>query len=575
MRDRFRAIDAAARRRARVPLASAFGVGAFAVALLLAPSVGFEGDIPLLVNILAILVFAYAWNPVGGMLGELSLAHLVFWGGGGYVLIMASNAGWPLLQTLAAAALLGAALAAALVLFAFAGKLEGLYLLVFGLVFIHFADAVAANWHAIGALEGLSAMVLPLTVDQLYYVLVGLATALILLNIVLLNSRRGLVWLAIRDDPSRVGSLGWSIKRERFIVYVGTGALCGIGGALHIASLGFVSPDAAFEIGLIVIVLLAVYVGGPGRIWGPLLGVALLEGLSTIASSGSTSTDSAQKARLLQYVVALVLVAFLMHRQRGRRPAILSGRGGGAAAERGTPAPLTVEGLGKSFGGLRVLEDVSFDVGPGEILGLVGPNGAGKSTICGLIAGDIRPDRGTIRFGTERANGMAPFARTRAGLGRTYQTPKVFGGLTLAENVAIAGSALGTADASALLETFGIADPYKRGDSATLAERRIVEMVRLRALGPKWVLLDEPLAGLAAEEHERVLELVRDIAGRGTSVLLIEHLVPVIAPITDRIVVLDGGRLIASGPPEQVLRDPAVVDAYLGQPLTLEVGAGT
>jgi ABC-type branched-subunit amino acid transport system ATPase component len=242
-------------------------------------------------------------------------------------------------------------------------------------------------------------------------------------------------------------------------------------------------------------------------------------------------------------------------------------------ATREDRGPLRVEHLRKSFGGLRVLEDVSFHVDPGEILGLVGPNGAGKSTICNLIAGLIPPDEGRITFGSREIGSMAPHRRVQFGLGRTYQTPRVFPSLTLAENVAIAGSAAGTAEARRLLEGFGVVQPDKLGETATLMERRMVEIARLSALQPHWVLLDEPLAGLATEEHDLLLERVKEMAEGGTSVMIIEHLVPVIAPITDRIVVLDGGRLIADGPPEVVLRQQEVVDAYLGEPIALELAA--
>jgi ABC-type branched-subunit amino acid transport system ATPase component len=231
--------------------------------------------------------------------------------------------------------------------------------------------------------------------------------------------------------------------------------------------------------------------------------------------------------------------------------------------------PLTVESLKIAFGGNQVLRDVSFELRPGEILGLVGPNGAGKSTICNLISGHLRPDSGQITLGGRDCHGIRPHERARLGLGRSYQTPRVFGSLSLAQNVLVTGSKVTRRDAVSLLEGLGIDDPDRLASTATLMERRLVEIARILAVEWKWVLLDEPMAGLTRAEHDVILGHIKALSQIGVGVVLIEHLIPVIAPVVDRMIVLDTGVLIASGQPREVLQSKAVIDAYLGEPLIL------
>lgn len=569
----------------------------------------FPSQVPLLVSILSVLIFAYAWNPVGGVLGELSLIHVAFWGGGAYAAVLSVNAGHPVVVCALMAVGVGVGLAIIFSEFIFLSRVSGLYLTVLTLVAVYFVQAIVLNSQYLGGDAGLTAIQLPLSFNTVYYVSVVFAALLIVINMCLLVTRRGLVWLAIRDEPERVAALTWSVRRERSIAYIGTAVLCALGGALEAAGNGSASSSAVLSFGVIIVPLLAVYVGGPGTVWGPLAGVVLLETFSSVATSNSQTESAAELAQIIQYAIALVVVFLLMYRQRKRRAAKMvrsesaltdenatpSGArrrvaaaivGRGVSRPRvdipasrnirrhqpsGSPGELAVHNLAKSFGGVTVLRDVSFTVVPGEVLGVVGPNGAGKSTICNIIAGILPPDSGGVTLGGRAGDRLAPHQRARLGLGRSYQSPRVFPSLTLAENVAIAGGATGTREAAGLLEGLGVKRANKLGDVATLMERRMVEIARLAAMRPHWILLDEPLAGLAASEHDHILSLITTFAGQGAGVLVIEHLVPVIAPVTDRIVVLDGGRLIADGRPDQVLRQPEVVDAYLGAPVAVEL----
>ena len=567
------------------------GIVAITAGALLFPMVFGRGQLPLLTGILMVLLFVYAWHPVGGVLGEISLAHVTFWGAGAYATVFGQLAGLPFTVSILVGIAVAALLAAVLVELIYAARLEGLGVMIFTLVFLFFVSAIIRSAPQLGGTVGRSVTVLPLSVTEVYVVSVLLLCGLLLINYFVLNSRVGLVWLAIRDAAERVPSLGWSVQTQRRRAYWMTAALTAVGGSLSAATLGFVSPELTLGLDLILIPLLAVYVGGPGTLWGPFFGVLLLESLAAVAVANAQSPAAAHFVKLGQYLAALAVVVVALRLQQRAAAHRINEPGENVRrwrflgnlndrkdiqpslrpnTSKDEAGPLVVENLHKSFGGLSVLTGVSFEVRRGEILGLVGPNGAGKSTVCNLISGALVADAGTVRLGEAVADKMHQEERSRLGLGRTFQTPHAFPSLTMTENVCIAGPGIGSAQAREALIALGVMQPDMTSRAATLFERRMIEMARLRVRRPHWVLLDEPLAGLSAQHHDALIATIRELADSGSSVLLIEHLIPVIAPICDRIVVLDGGVLIAEGIPKEVLADPAVVEAYLGAPIATE-----
>lgn len=234
-------------------------------------------------------------------------------------------------------------------------------------------------------------------------------------------------------------------------------------------------------------------------------------------------------------------------------------------------ALLSIDGISKRFRGLAAVSRVSFDVQQGEIFAVIGPNGAGKTTLFNMIAGAIPPDEGTITFAGTRTEGLRSDQIARLGVGRTFQLVRPFPALTVEDNVII-GALMQTRtvrDAETIAhDTLARLDLFDKraqiASSLTLPDRKRLEVARALATGPKLLLLDEVMAGLRPTETDRIVATLRDLNRDGLTILLIEHVMRAVTALASRILVLHHGAAIAEGNPEQVLRDPAVVESYLG-----------
>jgi branched-chain amino acid transport system ATP-binding protein len=232
---------------------------------------------------------------------------------------------------------------------------------------------------------------------------------------------------------------------------------------------------------------------------------------------------------------------------------------------------LQVENLTMRFGNLAAVDDVSLSVQQGEIIGLIGPNGAGKTTFFNCLTGYLTPQNGSIRFNSDKITGLRPNRICKLGLARTFQIVQVFRDMTTCENVML-GAFCRTPDAntaySRALETLKFTGLYEKRDSLvsnlTIADHKRLEISKALATRPQLLMLDEAMAGLNATETNEAIDLIKKIRGRGITLIVVEHVMEVIMSISERVVVFDSGKKIAEDAPEKIVKNPRVIEAYLG-----------
>jgi branched-chain amino acid transport system ATP-binding protein len=233
---------------------------------------------------------------------------------------------------------------------------------------------------------------------------------------------------------------------------------------------------------------------------------------------------------------------------------------------------LEIRGLTRAFGSVKAADAIDLDVQKGEALGIVGPNGAGKTTLFNLIAGDLSPDAGTIRFQGGDITALGAHRRSAAGIGRTYQIPRPFENLTVFENLLVGAVYGGRKSESAAIEpcagilrlTGLIARANRPAGTLTLLERKRLELARALATGPELLLLDEIAGGLTEGECLALVETIKSIRASGITIVWIEHVVHALLAVVSRLIVLDFGRKIAEGEPHAVMRSPEVQEIYMG-----------
>ncbi len=446
------------------------------------------------------------------------------------------------------------------------------------------------------------------------YYYVGLATLLVAL-LIARNVRSGGLGrrlMAVRDneDAARAFTVPATVvKMQGFAL---AGFLAGLGGAMYGHSLSLVSA-ASFPTSASIDVVVMTIIGGVGLLYGPFLGAAVVQGATYLPldQAGVAATALGQLIIIMYLPGGLGSLVPRVRNGLANRLARRAGldveavyaseRGFSATGAGAGPAPsisrvtrpgpgplLVVDGLRKSFGGVDAVRGVSFEVRPGETLGLIGPNGAGKTTTFELVAGFTTPDEGTVRYAGRDITGLSPEARGRLGLIRSFQDAALFPTLTVRECVLLAlertaptrlaPSLLGLRRAERhkgrladeLVAWMGL-ERYRASQIQELSTgtRRITEIACLVALAPSLLLLDEPSSGIAQSETEALGSLlVRLKEELGLTLVIIEHDIPLIMGLSDRLLCMADGRVIAEGTPETVRKDPAVVEAYLGGSLT-------
>jgi branched-chain amino acid transport system ATP-binding protein/branched-chain amino acid transport system permease protein len=543
-----------------------------------------------------LVIITAGLNVLAGFTGQISLGHAGFYAIGAYAAALFTiKAGWnPALASLAAVALaafIGAAVAGA------ALRVSGPYLAMVTIAFGIIVEGILVEWVSLtGGPGGVFNIPKP-TLRASYWLILAVAALSLWLIANLRASAWGRACLAVRDSDVAAESLGLSAHYVRTVAFSVSAAFAGAAGALFAFLNGYISPDS-FTLQASILYLLALLFGGMGFTAGPVVGGLVLTLLPELLTRLADY-------RLILYGGLLLLSIYwlpaglvgALTRGRPRRhleapvtaaPVTETPRTAGAETAPATSDPLLrIEGVSVAFGGLAALAGVSLTVPPRGIHALIGPNGAGKTTLLNVLSGFIAPDVGSARLADRAIAGEPPHAIARLGVARTFQTAQLFAELTTLENVAVgvAGRRLGSVlaallatpgarrrervlaeTAQALLAAMGLAEWADRpADALPAGLRRRMEIARALATRPRLLLLDEPAAGLSPAEIKGLdaqLTAVRDRGG--PAIILVEHHMDLVMAISDRVTVLDDGRVIAGGSPEAVRRDPAVIEAYLG-----------
>jgi ABC-type branched-subunit amino acid transport system ATPase component/branched-subunit amino acid ABC-type transport system permease component len=539
-------------------------------------------------------------NVLAGFTGQISLGHAGFYALGAYgAALAATRLGWPLWAAGAAgvlvAALVGAAVAAA------ALRVSGPYLAMVTIAFGIIVEHVLVEWVSVTGGPGGIFNIPKLPVGRTYWLIAAAAALALWLTANLRASAWGRALLAVKSSEVAAESLGLSAYFLRIVAFTISAAFAGLAGGLFALLNGYISPDS-FTLQTSIVFLLALLFGGLGRLAGPLAGSVALTLLPEFLTGLADYRLILYGSLLLVSIYGLPagVVGALAPRARPRRSADGAAKGPGpdaAGGPRPTAAPaaigsaplLGVERLGVSFGGVVALAEVTLAVPSHGITAVIGPNGAGKTTLLNLITGYYRPGAGQIRFAGESIAGRPPYAVARLGVARTFQTAQAFDDLTVVENVMVgvagarlgglAGALLGMPGARrreremrgvalTLLATLGLgARALEPATALPAGLQRWLEIARALATRPRLLLLDEPAAGLSPaeiEELDRRLTALREQGG--PAIVLVEHHMELVMAVSDRVSVLDYGRVIAAGSPGAVRANPAVIEAYLGAP---------
>jgi branched-chain amino acid transport system permease protein len=562
------------------------------------------------------LVFAIAASGLSiitGLAGYVSLGQGAFVGLGGYTVgVLATHHPdtnvwlWMPLAGVTAGVV-------ALVLGLVALRASGPSFVIITVAFLFLVQVIAINWRSLsGGTEGLSLPIPTWNPDIMnwpfYYALLGILALQLLLCWWIRRTKLGTGLVAIREDETKAATIGINLPVEKMIAFVASSVLVGVAGGVYGYYLTFIDPRGMFNILLSVETMLALLVGGKATLWGPVLGAFIVEPLNEYANNNLGGGNT----KLLIFGGLLVVIVLFL--PQGVLPAIESmlswlrtrGRAGPVGARIGTggslasltarlslvdresapdPTPLLeVRDLRKTFGGLKAVDGASFIVQEGSITGLIGPNGSGKTTLFNLIDNTIHADGGEIRLAGERIDRLSSWARAHRGLGRTFQITRLFREMTVLENVVaaqrsfswgqlgrIAVSGPEAKAAEELLEYVGmLAFRDQKARALSYGQQKLVELAQVLMLDPKLILLDEPAGGINPVLIDRMSEMIRELNSYGKTFLIVEHNMPFVLGLCDPVHVLGRGRTMASGTPDEIQKDPAVVDAYLGDDFVLE-----
>jgi ABC-type branched-subunit amino acid transport system ATPase component/ABC-type branched-subunit amino acid transport system permease subunit len=548
----------------------------------------------MLTLVLVWAIMGVAWNVFSGYSGLVSFGHASFFGLGAYtvtlLLVKLEVTPWigipiGMLVGVAAGVLIGYPT------FRLRGVYFALAMLAYPLALLYVFEWLGYQEVPLPMKKEAPAAYMQFS-DHRAYVVIALAMliAAMIVSLRIERSRFGLSLIAIKQNEWAAEASGIDTWRWKMKAIMVSGAIAAAAGGFYAVVLLVVTPPTVFGMLTSAQALIVTLFGGVATVWGPVIGSIILIPLAEILHA-----ELGDKIPGIQGVVfGAAIVAVIMLAPEGLVPKFREARARRAGPAAGRPvldepaaaAPaarravgdrvgeeivLRVANVSRSFGGLKAVQDVSFDVRRGEVLGIIGPNGAGKTTLFNLLNGFIRADAGEVRFEGKSLLGLKPNEVCRLGIGRTFQVMRPFPRMSVLDNVVV-GAFAGEPDddrayaaARDALARVGLA---ARGDAIagglTTVELRLMELARAIASRPKVLLADETLAGLGSQEIGRLLATINALANGGLTIVIIEHTMHAMVQLADRLVVLDHGAVLDTGAPAAVTRNPKVVEAYLG-----------
>ena len=536
-------------------------------------------------------VFGVSWNILSGYGGQLSFGHASFFGAGAYTVTLALVY-WGLTPWIGIplGMLVGGVLAILIgtPTFRLRGHYFALAMLAYPLAILYVMQYLGFQEMAIPMHNAHPAFYLQFKNPHYYtYVAVGLLVAAMVVCMLVENSRFGLALLAVRQNELAAEAAGIDSWRWKMRSLVVSGMLAAAAGGFYACVLLVVTPDSVFGLLVSAQAVVVTLFGGIAGLWGPVIGAAILVPLAETLNAELGNILPGIQGVVYGAAIIIIMVAapeglfwsirdrFFRARSAPPPPPLTSmavTQPVISAVPAGT-ALLQVEDLSKTFGGLRAVSEVNFSVAPGEILGIIGPNGAGKTTLFNLLSGILPANPG----GSATLAGKSMLGRKvhqvcRMGVGRTFQVVRSFPRLPLVDNVVVGAYGAGLPDrdavesAMAALARVGLQrQMHVQAGQLTNKELRLMELARALAGHPRLLLLDETLAGLGRDECNDVLDVLARLRDEGMTIVIIEHTMQAMLRLADRFMVLDHGRVLASGPPREVVENPTVIEAYLGK----------
>ena len=536
-------------------------------------------------------VVGVAFNIFSGYSGLLSFGHAAFFGLGAYAvaLLYIKYGISPWFGVLVAAGVGGiAGVIIGYPTFRLRGHYFALAMLAYPLVLLYLFQWLGYQEESLPMARENPAAYMQFADTRVYILISAVLLAIALaINLYVARSRFGLSLLAIKQNEPAAMAAGINPLGWKLLAIVLSASITAVAGGVYAVVQLIVTPESVFGVLVSSRALIVTLFGGIGTVAGPVVGALVLIPLGEILHVQlSHILPGIQGVVLGIAIIAVVLLApegllpWILRKVRRKGPEAgaltlttqpYAREAAPALIDGGAPI-LEVRDVAVRFGGLQALNNVSFDVKQGEILGIIGPNGAGKTTLFNIMNGFIAPTKGSVRFQGQELIGKPAYEICRAGIGRTFQIVRPFAALSVLRNVVVGAfahqpnEAAAYEEAARALERVGLASraPVLAGNLTTV-ELRLMELARALASAPKLLLLDETLAGLGAGEVEHMLRAIAAIRKQGVSIVIIEHTMHAMVRLADRLLVLDHGEAIATGDPATVVNLPRVIEAYLGK----------